>query len=423
MRHSPSSSYSRRHLGTALTCALLFGSCSPGWADYKIAAGDMLSFSVAGLPDLAAKSSVDIDGAATIPLLGQVPVAGLSVEDALAKIRAALPGKEFHRRTADGREFPVIISPDEIGLTILEYRPVYLNGDVAHPGSEAYRPGLTVRQAVALAGGYDVLRFKLDNPFLQLSDLTSTYNTLWIDYAKQQVLLARIRAELDGKSAIDAKAVIGTPVAASLTREIVDNQASQLAVRNADFVKEQAYLRNAAAKESDRASILSQQQVKEQDGVKADEADFERYTALYKKGAVALPGLADARRTVLLSSTRALQTTALLDTVEREEQDLSWKLESTGNTRRIRLLQELQDANTSLAGTRAQLQAVSDKLRYTGMVKSQLVRGDDSRPKVTIVRSVDGKQVDVGASVDTELQPGDTVEIALQMVEPLAASQ
>jgi len=407
--------------GAVVTACSLMLATVPARAAYRISAGDVLSFSVAGLPELATKAPVDVDGNATLPLIGPLPVSGLSAPQALAKVQAILPSKEFRRRTDDGREFPVIISPAEIGLTVFEYRPVYLNGDVARPGEEAFRPGLTVRKAISLAGGFDILRFKMDNPFLQLSDLTSDYNTLWVDYAKQQAVVARLQAELDAKQQLDAKLLISTPIAPNLAREIVDNERNQLAVRNADFAKEQVYLRDASRKEGDRAKVLGEQQSKEQDGVKADSTDLQRYTDLYSKGAVALPGLSDARRTVLLSSTRALQTTALLDSVEREQQDLNRKLDRVGDSRRMQLLREMQDATTALASTRTKLQAVSDKLRYTGMVKSQLVRGVDSQPKIEIMRVVDGRASKINADVDAELQPGDTVEVALQAEQPVAA--
>ena len=390
-------------------------------ADYRISPGDILSFAVAGLPELATKASVDTDGNATFPLVGPMAVSGLSVPQALAKLQGVLPGREFRRHTDDGREFPVIISPSEIGLTVAEYRPIYLNGDVSKPGEEPFRPGLTVRKAVALAGGYDILRFKMDNPFLQLSDLTSEYNTLWVTYARDQAVVARLKAELDGKQQIDPKAVMDTPIAPSLTKEILDTERNRLTLRNVDFAKEQVYLRNAALKEGERAKLLNEEQGKEQEGLKNDTADLQRYTDLYSKGAVALPGLSEARRTVLQASTRVLQTTALLDSVEREQQDLDRKLDRSGDTRKIDLLKDIQEANTALAGTRAKLQAVSDKLRYTGMVKSQLLRGGDSQPKITIIRTVDGRQTKLDGDVDTALEPGDTVEVALQAEQPMAA--
>ena len=415
----PSLSFSRPQLSAMATlCALLVTAC-PVRADYRIGAGDVLTFSVAGLPELATKAPVDVDGNAVLPLVGPVPVAGLSLSQALAKVQAVVPGKEFRRRSEDGREFPVIIAPGEIGLSVSEYRPVYLNGDVAKPGEEPYRPGLTVRKAIALAGGFDILRFKMDNPFLQLSDLTSDYNTLWVDYARQQAVVARLQTELDDRSQLDAKAVVTTPVAPSLARDILDNERNQLAVRNADFAKEQVYLKAASGKEAERAKLLNDEQSKEQEGLKNDTADLQRYTDLYSKGALALPGLSEARRTVLQASTRVLQTTALLDSVEREQQDLTRRLDRVGDTRRMALLKELQDATTEQAATRAKLQAVSDKLRYTGMVKSQLVRGADSRPRITIMRDVGGQVSRIDADVDAELQPGDTVEVALQAEEPV----
>lgn len=45
-----------------------------------------------------------------------------------------------------------MVTPDQVMLANSEFRPVYLNGDVAKPGEQTFRPGMTVRQAVALAG-------------------------------------------------------------------------------------------------------------------------------------------------------------------------------------------------------------------------------------------------------------------------------
>lgn len=415
-----SAAFFRRLVAAALAIGAVAGA-APAWAGYRIGAGDTLGFSVAGLPELATKAPVDLDGNVVLPLVGSISVAGLGISEALTKVQSVLPAKEFRRRTDDGREFPVIISADEIGLTVSEYRPVYLSGDIAKPGEAVFRPGLTVRKAITLAGGFDIVRFKMDNPFIQLADLTSEYNSLWIQYAREQAAVARFQAELDGKQQIDPKLVMSTPIAPSLTNQILANERDQLAARNLDYEKEKSYLGRAATKEGDRARILAEQQSKEQDGMKSDVADLQRYTELNTKGAVALPALSEARRTVLLSSTRALQTTALLDSVEREQQDLDRKLERVGDSRRMEVLKEMQLENTALATTRAKLQAISDKLRYTGMVKSQLTRGADSKPKIVVMRLVDGRQVKVDADVDDELQPGDSVEVALQADETVGA--
>ena len=41
-----------------------------------------------------------------------------------------------------------------VTVTITEYRPFYINGEVEKPGSYPYKKNLTVEKAVALAGGF-----------------------------------------------------------------------------------------------------------------------------------------------------------------------------------------------------------------------------------------------------------------------------
>mgnify|MGYP000044177477 CR=1 FL=1 len=46
-----------------------------------------------------------------------------------------------------------LINP-KITVTILEYRSFFINGEVKKPGGYPFLPGLTVRKAIALAGGF-----------------------------------------------------------------------------------------------------------------------------------------------------------------------------------------------------------------------------------------------------------------------------
>lgn len=419
LHHTVRRRRSRHRAGVLLGVALAAAFSTCGLAEYRISAGDVLEVEAVAVPELKTKSVVNGDGEVTVPLVGQVKVGGLTLTDARTKIQSLLPTKEFRRRTADGREFPLILSPSEINVAILEYRPVYLNGDVAKPGEQTYRPGLTVRQTIALAGGFDILRFKMDNPFLQLADLRKEYNTAWIEYANEQQRIARLRAELDGKQDLDRKAVIDTPVASALTKELTDSHLAILKTRSDDFAKEKRYLTEAAARETDRVNVLSEQEKREKEGVQADTEDFKRYQDLFQRGAVPMPRLVEARRSVLFSATRALQTTALLASVEREKGDLGRRLQRVDDNRRLEVLRDIQDATVRLASIRSRLQAVSEKLRYTGMVKSQLVRGFDSQPQITIFRKTGSGTTGTYADYDTELQPGDVVDVVLQAEEPL----
>jgi polysaccharide export outer membrane protein len=80
----------------------------------------------------------------------------------------------------------------------------------------------------------------------------------------------------------------------------------------------------------------------------------------------------------------------------------------------------LQETTVRLTEIRAKLQAVGDKLQYTALQKSRLMHGEGYTPRIILVRK-DGKiRARVDANEDSELQPGDVIEISLQ---PAAASE
>jgi len=400
---------------SAIAVALALLAPGAARADYVIAPGDVLELAAVGVPELKQKMQVGADGRLSLPLAGQLQVSGLTLDQVRAKIRETLPRQVFRRRNEEGREYPVILAASDIDVTIGEYRPVYLNGDVAKPGEQSFRPGMTVRQAVALAGGYDIMRFRMNNPFLEQSDLKGQYNSLWSEFAKEQVHIARIRAELEGKQKLDDQGFQQTPLPASVASEFTRLGNDELRMRNARFSKEKTYLANAVTKEDGRIGILSSQVKTEKAGVDADSADLSQLQGLLQKGTVVTSRVVDARRALLLSSTRQLETEAQLAAVERERQDFSYRADQLDDQRRLELSGELQDANVKLAGIQARLAASSEKLVYVGMVRSQLVNRGTSKPQIELYRKrPDQGTTRIDAEEDTELAPGDVIEVSLK---------
>lgn len=129
----------------------LLAACAPGRdlppiADappgpYRLGAGDRLRVITFGEEGLGGSFQVSDAGTIAFPLLGNVPVAGLSTE-ALASRLAGLM-----------RERNLLRSPSVV-VEIEEYRPIFVLGEVAKPGQYPYRPGMTLLTAVAVAGGF-----------------------------------------------------------------------------------------------------------------------------------------------------------------------------------------------------------------------------------------------------------------------------
>jgi len=133
-------------LAVTLLCLI-----TPAKAEYRLQVGDAIEISVARLPELKQRVAVQLDGTISFPLLGTIAVVDLSPAQVQAKVQAMLAAKVFRQRTSDGRENSVAIEPNEVTARIVEYRPIYVNGDVSKPGEQVYRRSWTARQAIALS--------------------------------------------------------------------------------------------------------------------------------------------------------------------------------------------------------------------------------------------------------------------------------
>jgi len=108
--------------------------------DYRLGPGDKLRLIVYGEDDLGGTFDVDGAGNVSLPLIGQVQVAGRSARDVENIVTA-----DF----ADG-----FLKQPRVNIEIVQYRPFYVIGEVNKPGQYPYVSDMSVLNAVALAGGY-----------------------------------------------------------------------------------------------------------------------------------------------------------------------------------------------------------------------------------------------------------------------------
>jgi len=395
-------------------------SVQAAWAqpatEYQLATGDVIEITAVGAPDIRSKASVDLDGRALFPLIGPVKAAGLTISAIQSNVRELLPTKVFRRRSDDGREYPIVLTPDEILVSIAEYRPVYVNGDVAKPGPQPYRPGLTVRQAIASAGGFDVMRFRAKDPFLESADIKGEYDSLWLEFAREQARARSLRQELGDKDESAAATLKDIPIPRSVLAEINRVETERLAASTSNYQKEKAHLTTALQKEEARINVLVAERDKEKEDADGDAAEFQATKANLQRGVVPTTRVAEARRLALYSATRALQTSALIAQLDSQRHELESRLDRLDDQRRVRLLEELQNSSVKIASISARLQAAGEKLLYAGMVRSQLVRGGDEHPIVTVFRGNRPQPAEGGADNDTILMPGDVLDVAARTV-------
>ncbi len=108
--------------------------------EYRLGAGDKLRFIVYGEDDLSGEFDVDASGSVSLPLIGEVHAGGRTLRDLEVVVADRL--KEGY------------LTDPRVNIDVLNYRPYYIVGEVEEPGEFPYSAGMTVLNAVAVAGGY-----------------------------------------------------------------------------------------------------------------------------------------------------------------------------------------------------------------------------------------------------------------------------
>lgn len=391
--------------------AMMLLAASEAWASYAVAPGDIIELSVVGLPELRQRATVNMEGQVSLPLIGLMNVAGLSLSDLQTKLRNDLTNKTVRSRANDGSERAVYIYPEEITVTIAEHRPIYVNGDVSRPGELPYRARMTVRQAIALAGGLDVMRYRSGiDPAIQEVDLQTEGRLLQAEYLRQQAVVSRISGELNGtpsKGAADASS--GRQDLTKAQRA----QMEQLDIALDDYKKEVASLGRSIEQTQSQIATLGRLREELLQSYQQQATEVARLKSNLEKGLTSIARISEEQRALTFVSERLLQTEANLTIAKRGEEEQKRQLQRAGDQRRLRLVREREEAENRLAEIRTRIQAAGDKLLHVGTMKSRIQENSTDKPRLKVFRKDGNVWEGSDAEFDTELMPGDVVEIML----------
>ena len=107
---------------------------------YRLGPGDKMRIIVFGEPDLSGEFLVDDSGMVDLALIGDVSAGGRTVSEF-----EELVVKKF------GNGY---LRDPKVSIEVLNYRPFFIIGEVKNGGEYPYKSGLSVQDAVAIAGGY-----------------------------------------------------------------------------------------------------------------------------------------------------------------------------------------------------------------------------------------------------------------------------
>lgn len=120
-------------------------------AAYRLGVGDKLKIAVFGEENLSGQFEVSPTGSIALPLAGEVAAQGMTVSEFR---------EQLSRRLKDG-----YLKHPKVTVDVVNYRPIYVHGEVRTGGEVPYKSGMRLRDAIALAGGYT---YRADETFVSL---------------------------------------------------------------------------------------------------------------------------------------------------------------------------------------------------------------------------------------------------------------
>jgi polysaccharide export outer membrane protein len=117
----------------------------PGFSDgtdgpYTLSAGDRLRIIVFGQDNLSNSYAVDGAGRISLPLIGLVQAGGLTTTQL--------------ERSIEGKLRNGFLREPRVAVEVEQYRPFFVLGEVTTSGQFPFVNGMTVQNAVAIAGGF-----------------------------------------------------------------------------------------------------------------------------------------------------------------------------------------------------------------------------------------------------------------------------
>ncbi|OAS27535.1 polysaccharide biosynthesis/export family protein [Methylobacterium platani] len=358
--------------------------------------------------------TIGADGTLSLPIIGDIPVAGLPTREV---------GRLVGRRLRDRME---LADAPDTAVEIAAYRPFYISGAVDKPGEYAFRPGLTVGKAVALAGGPPRVT---DGGLLRLERDAITARgelaSLQKDRDQLTIRLVRFAAERDDKPKVEFPKDLAARPDPGL-QALIEREVSIFEVR-----------RKALATQVDAIEDLKRFLRQQIDALNGQLATIDTQikliaTEIRSNEQLAERGLATQQRTVAagrsmaqMESEKLRTTTDLLRAREAiSRADLS--IIEMRSRRATEVTGEMRDTQRQLEQLKPRME-VAERLIIEAEVSApryltERTQARRARPTYRITRQIGASAQEIGGEENTPLMPGDAVSIELPNADLPAVS-
>ena len=350
---------------------------------------------------------VAADGTLFLPFVGQVRAQGTAPRDLSRAI-----GSRLMQQMGLGRE------PD-VAVEIVQFRPFYIIGHVTQPGEFPYRPGLTILQALGIAGG---LRTREENLTRLEREVIAGRGDVGILALTNVSLLAkkaRLTAELAGSDEIAFPAELTGQAENTTVALMMEQERTIFAARRDALSTQLRALRELRTFLEEELVSLEKQLTFHDRQAELIQKELAGVSSLVQKGLAVAPRELSLERTVaqMQSDRLAAETSLLRARQEMSRTDIA--ILELNNRHANEVAESLRDTQIQLdevvrkANTARQLLYETEVTAPTLLASRE--RSERAKPVYKIVRTTAAGTQELTAEETTPIEPGDTVKVEIPM--------
>jgi protein involved in polysaccharide export with SLBB domain len=343
-------------------------------------------------------------GQLALPLVGEIPVAGLTTSELAGLISQRL------------RDRMRLAAAPDATVEVVEYRPFYLLGQVEKPGPYPFQPGMTVLRAISMGGGLSRNR---DTAIMRLQRegivARGDLDVLMTEFDAYAVKAARLEAELAGSDEMTFPPALTERKAEPDITRLMQQETLIFETRRQGIATQMNALRQLRAYLEEEAKSLKSQREVHDSQQKLVRDELEKVRGLASKG--------------LTTGTRQLELERLSGQLEGDGLRLDGSLSRTRQdiSRTDISILELEnkrkgDITVDLQETRKLLDQIQTKRNTAGKLvyEAEVIApgllmqeeaGDRAQMVYKIVRTMQGKPAELAAEENTGILPGDTIKV------------
>ncbi|MER9793227.1 polysaccharide biosynthesis/export family protein [Mesorhizobium sp. M0213] len=350
---------------------------------------------------------VGADGTLFLPFAGQIRAQGTAPGDLARAISDRLT-----QHMGLGRQ------PD-VAVEIVQYRPFYIVGHVAQPGEFPYRPGLTVLQAVGIAGGLrtreeDVLRLEREVIAGQ-----GDVGLLALTNVSLLARKARLESELAGSNDISFPAELKNRASNGTVGLTMEQERKIFAVRKDALTTQLRALHELREFLENELVSLEKQLTFHDKRVELVQKELAGVSTLVEKGlAVAPREFSLAGMVAQMQSDRLAAETSLLR-VRQEISKTDIEILDLSNRHTSEVAETLRETQLQLNEVGSKVDTAVQLLHETEVTAPALLalreRSERAKPIFKIVRTSDSGTEELTVEETTPVEPGDTVKIEIPL--------